>query len=89
GTERHLFVAGLDGSGFRQLTQGAGTHQTTLSPGATYFADAFSSVEVYNAETAQVYDYYARQNKSYKIEGIGSVDEIFERLCSTVDALGV
>jgi len=46
-------------------------------------------IEVYNAETAQVYDYYARQNKSYKIEGIGSVDEIFERLCSTVDALGV
>lgn len=45
GTERHLFVAGLDGSGFRQLTQGAGTHQTTLSPGATYFADAFSSMD--------------------------------------------
>lgn len=54
GTERHLFVAGLDGSGFRQLTQDAGTHQTTLSPGATYFADAFSSVD--NPGTTHIRD---------------------------------
>lgn len=45
-------------------------------------------IEVYNAETAQVFDYYAGQGKSHKIAGVGSVDEIFERLCRTIDGFG-
>jgi adenylate kinase len=42
-------------------------------------------IEVYNRETAQVYDFYAE--KSVKINGVGSIDEIFQRLCDEIDNL--
>ena len=37
-------------------------------------------IEVYNAETAPVKDYYQQQNKFSDIYGIGSINEIFDRL---------
>jgi adenylate kinase len=43
-------------------------------------------IEVYNRETAPVYDYYAQFEKSQMIDGIGSIEEIFDRLCAAVDA---
>lgn len=43
GTESHLFMARLDGTGFKQLTQGQGTHRCAIAPGGKYFSDAFSS----------------------------------------------
>lgn len=37
-------------------------------------------ISVYNDETAQVFDYYNEQDKSMKISGIGTIDEIFDRI---------
>jgi adenylate kinase family enzyme len=31
--------------------------------------------------------YYTDQNKFYSIDGIGSVDDIFVRLCGEIDAI--
>ena len=42
-------------------------------------------IDVYNKETAQVYDYYAQSNKSVKVEGLGSIEEIFDRLKTEID----
>jgi adenylate kinase len=42
-------------------------------------------ISVYKAETAQVFDYYAEQGKSKLIPGVGSVDEIFERLVAAIE----
>lgn len=44
-------------------------------------------IAVYNRETAPVFDYYAQTGKTKRIDGIGSIDEIFGRLCAAVDAL--
>ncbi len=44
-------------------------------------------IEVYKNETTPVFDYYAQSGKSMKINGIGSIEEIFARLCSAIDAL--
>ncbi|MCS6930466.1 MAG: adenylate kinase [Saprospiraceae bacterium] len=40
---------------------------------------------VYKNETAPVFDYYAKQGKSHRIDGMGSVEEIFQRLCTLID----
>lgn len=42
-------------------------------------------IDVYNAETAPVADYYSAQLKYTGIDGIGSIDEIFDRLCEAID----
>lgn len=42
-------------------------------------------INVYNEETAPVKDYYDKQNKYFKIDGIGSIDEITQRLFDTID----
>lgn len=44
-------------------------------------------IEVYKNETAPVKKYYEAQNKFYAINGLGSIDEITERLFNTVDSL--
>lgn len=44
-------------------------------------------IEVYKKETAPVFDYYATQQKSVKVNGVGSIDEIFDRLCKVVDSV--
>ena len=44
-------------------------------------------IEVYKAETRPVFDYYAQSNKSFEINGIGSIEEISDRLISKVKAL--
>ena len=44
-------------------------------------------IQVYNEETAPVFDYYNKQNKSVKVNGIGTVDEIFDRLCTVINTL--
>lgn len=45
-------------------------------------------IEVYKSETSPVYDYYDGQSKSHSIEGLGSIDAIFDRLCAVIDAVG-
>lgn len=45
-------------------------------------------IEVYKSETTPVYDFYAESgDKSMKINGIGSIEDIFGRLCDAIDAL--
>lgn len=41
-------------------------------------------INVYNAETAPVKEYYQAQDKCEEIYGIGSIDEIFQRLCDAI-----
>lgn len=42
-------------------------------------------IKVYNEQTAVVADYYSAQNKFEKIDGVGTIDEIFDRLCLAID----
>ncbi len=44
-------------------------------------------IRIYNEQTAIVADYYAAQGKHIAIDGTGTIEEIFERLCKAVDAL--
>lgn len=44
-------------------------------------------IQVYEDETSPVYAHYAGVGKSYMVNGIGSVDEIFERLSEVIDNL--
>ncbi len=41
---------------------------------------------VYKNETLPVAGYYQNQDKVSRIEGEGSIDEIFDRLCAVIDA---
>ena len=42
-------------------------------------------IKVYGEQTAIVADFYTQQNKFKKINGIGAIDEIFNRLCEAID----
>jgi adenylate kinase len=44
-------------------------------------------IAVYKNETTPVFEYYARVDKSHSIEGVGPINEIFDRLCATIDGL--
>lgn len=44
-------------------------------------------INVYKNETAPVKDYYEKQSKFHSVNGLGTIDEITERLFSTVDKL--
>jgi len=44
-------------------------------------------ISVYNSETAPVFEYYKSKNKSNLIPGIGSKDDIFNRLTTVINAL--
>lgn len=44
-------------------------------------------IHIFNKETSPVFDYYAEQEKSVQVKGTGSIDDIFERLCSEIDVL--
>ncbi len=43
-------------------------------------------IEVYRAQTEVVAKHYTAQNKYSAIDGVGSMDEVFERLCAVIDA---
>lgn len=42
-------------------------------------------IDVYRNETEPVRDFYQAQQKYTGIDGIGSIDEIFDRLCRAID----
>jgi adenylate kinase len=44
-------------------------------------------IEVYNQETSPVFDYYQPAGKAIKVNGLGTIEEIFDRLCAEVDKL--
>lgn len=43
-------------------------------------------IKVYREQTEVVGAYYARQNKYFEVDGVGSMDEVFDRICRVVDA---
>ena len=43
-----------------------------------------SRIKEYEAKTSVVYDYYDKQDKSQKVEGIGSIDDITQKLISAL-----
>jgi adenylate kinase len=44
-------------------------------------------IKVYNNETAPLVDYYKKQGKYHAVGGMGSIEEIFNRLCVTINNL--
>lgn len=44
-------------------------------------------INVYNAETMPVKDFYLAQNKYKGINGIGEIDSIFAELCAAIEAV--
>ncbi len=44
-------------------------------------------IDEYNSKTTPVFDHYAKSDKSMKINGLGSIDDIFGRLCEAIDNL--
>lgn len=44
-------------------------------------------IDVYNAQTAIVAEYYKKQGKFRAVNGVGSIDDIFNNLCAAIDAL--
>ncbi|NNE29093.1 MAG: adenylate kinase [Saprospiraceae bacterium] len=42
-------------------------------------------IEVYKGETRPVFDFYAPRDKAFEVDGIGSIEEIFDRLCARID----
>lgn len=42
-------------------------------------------ISVYNKQTSVVANYYNEQGKFEKINGVGQIDEIFDRICSAID----
>ena len=43
-------------------------------------------IKVYHEETSPVFNYYDAQNLSHKVNGVGSIEEIFDKLCASIDA---
>ena len=43
-------------------------------------------IDVYNAQTAPVADFYKEKGKYTGIDGIGSIEDIFNRLADTIEA---
>ena len=39
----------------------------------------------YNTKTAPIKDYYSAQNKFHPLEGMGTIDEIFDRISGVID----
>lgn len=46
-------------------------------------------IDVYNNQTAPVADYYKQQDKYSAIDGIGSIEEIYNKICTAIDGLAV
>ena len=44
-------------------------------------------IDVYNEETAPVKDYFTSQKKHHGINGVGSIEDIFDRLCAAIDKI--
>ena len=43
-------------------------------------------IEVYRQQTAIVADHYTKQQKYSEVNGLGTMDEVFERLCKVIDS---
>ncbi|HJW27970.1 MAG TPA: adenylate kinase [Saprospiraceae bacterium] len=43
--------------------------------------------QVYQSKTAPIFEYYNQKCKAFVVPGVGSIDEIFQHLCETIDSL--
>lgn len=43
-------------------------------------------ISTYRAQTAVVADYYAAAGKYVAVNGVGTMDEVFERICTAIDS---
>ncbi len=43
-------------------------------------------ISVYQRDTSHVFDYYQKFDKSFLIDGVGSIEEIFDRLTTAIDS---
>lgn len=41
-------------------------------------------IETYNNETAPVFGYYEKQDRANKVDGVGSLEDVFEKLCAMI-----
>ena len=44
-------------------------------------------LNVYHNQTAPLIDWYEKENIHHHVEGLGTVDEIFNRICDIIDTL--
>lgn len=44
-------------------------------------------INIYNTNTAPVIDFYDKQDKYNAVDGLGSIEDIFERLCSKIESV--
>lgn len=44
-------------------------------------------IGVYTSETSPVFAYYEAKDKSHNVEGLGTIDEIFDRLCGVIESM--
>jgi adenylate kinase len=44
-------------------------------------------IAVYNRDTSPVIDYYSKQRKFQSVNGMGSIEDIFARLCEAIDQI--
>ena len=42
-------------------------------------------IQIYNEQTAVVADYYSAQGKYEAVNGVGSLDEVFNRICAVIE----
>ena len=42
-------------------------------------------IKVYNDQTAVVADYYSAQGKYEAVDGVGTLDEVFDRICAVIE----
>ena len=42
-------------------------------------------IQIYNEQTAIVADYYSAQGKYESVNGVGSLDEVFDRICNVIE----
>lgn len=46
-------------------------------------------IDVYKSQTAPVADHYEKQDKTKRIDGTGTIEEIFDRICTVLNAAKV
>ena len=44
-------------------------------------------IKIYREQTAVVADYYSKQGKYVAVDGVGTLDEVFGRICEAIDAV--
>ena len=44
-------------------------------------------ISIYREQTAIVAEHYSKQGKYVAVDGVGTLDEVFERICAAIDAV--